>query len=94
MKKILVFALISSLALACKSDCDSASDDITAKYAECGIEAAEGEEGEEVECTEELGTQMLCMADCYAAADCAALDGTDAKLALELGTCLVDCTVK
>jgi hypothetical protein len=95
MKKILVFAIVSAFALACKNDCEKAADDMTAKYEECGFEIADGDgDGEEAECTDEAAELATCTADCVTNADCAALDGSDLDLALEYATCLSDCIAK
>jgi hypothetical protein len=91
MRNLIILSAFAVVGLAgCKDDCEKAGDTVTAKYEDCGIEVAE-DDGEEVECTDELGTQSVCVADCIDHATCEALDGTDADASLELATCYVDC---
>jgi hypothetical protein len=90
-------ALISTFALAgcAGNDCEQAADTIAAKYEECGMDVSggDGDGGEEVECTEDLGTKSLCAADCMDAAPCEVvkledLTSEDAMTYLE---CNADC---
>jgi hypothetical protein len=92
MRNLIILSAFALGGLAgCKDDCEKASDTVTAKYEDCGIEVADSDEESDVECTDELGTQSICVADCIDAADCTALDGTDSDAALELATCYTDC---
>jgi hypothetical protein len=74
--------------------CEQATNRMEAKMANCGIESA-GSSGTtsttEVECTDEDAKGLTCMADCYEAADCPAVDGSDLDGALELGGCMLEC---
>lgn len=76
------------------NDCESAYEDIKTKFEDCGIEVADSEEGEETECTDEQAALMSCVADCYSVFDCSAFDGTDAKLSLDLGSCIAECATR
>ncbi|MFZ5477967.1 MAG: hypothetical protein ACOZNI_14430 [Myxococcota bacterium] len=76
MKKFALL-LIPAFAIGCGNACDKAGDRIVAKYDECGVDTTESEdEGEDVECTDELAEQSECLADVIEAADCSYLDGS------------------
>jgi hypothetical protein len=77
----------------CGNDCDDAADRIAAKADECGLTTTDGtsDGGEEVECTEELGTQSLCLAGCTEAASCEALKGEDLDALATYGECVAGC---
>ena len=86
--------LVPAFLIGCGTDCDKAGDQITAKYDECGIDTtATGGEAEDVDCTDELGTQSLCIAACVDAADCTVLAGTatDTALMTDYSDCAVAC---
>jgi hypothetical protein len=84
-----LFLCLAALSLvACKSDCEKASDDIAAAYDECGLDL---EEDTSAECEESNSENYVCYGDCYVVAECGALDGTDGDASLALVECLSDC---
>jgi hypothetical protein len=68
--------------------CELADEQILARYEACGV--AKGSAGE-VECTVEVGEEMLCVAACIQTASCGALDGSDPGANIELAACLNPC---
>ena len=89
MKKLILLTIPAFL-YGCGDACDKAADRMTAKYEECGIDLGDGGEGgEDVECTDELGTQSECLAGCVEAADCTILDGTSTDV--DALTAYADC---
>jgi hypothetical protein len=99
MNKFSMILLSAGVLVACGGDeCEKAADRMEAVMADCGIDntATSSTTGTatgttEAECTEEDGAGMSCMADCYEAADCAGVDGSDLDAALELGGCMLEC---
>jgi hypothetical protein len=77
---------------ACPNDCDHAGDIIVQRYEACDIEVETTDDTEEVECTDALAAQYLCIAACIEVAPCEALAGTDADAALALATCYSECS--
>ena len=76
--------------------CERAVNRMEAKMADCGIDnthttASTGTT--EVVCTEEDAASLECMADCYEAADCAGLDGSDIDASLEISGCMMECVM-
>lgn len=91
MKKLALLAL-PIFVVGCATECDKASDRVTAKYEECGMTVdTTGDTGAEIECTDELAAQSTCVADCVEAADCAALDGSDVDAMTAYAECLGGC---
>ncbi|MCA9689910.1 MAG: hypothetical protein KC636_09900 [Myxococcales bacterium] len=76
-----------------KNDCEDASDRLAAKYDECGITTEDGGDGggAEVECSDALGAQLQCTADCADAAACGAFDGSDLDALASYGECASAC---
>jgi len=97
MNKFSLILLSAGVLVACGGDeCEKAADRMEAVMADCGIEnTATGTTTgtTEAECTDEDAEGLSCMADCYEAADCAAVDGSDLDLALELGGCMLECVM-
>lgn len=96
--KMLAIAAGAMTLTACAggTDCDKAADRIEDRSIECGLDipddtGTEDTDFVEPECTDTLAEQSLCIADCYEAAPCEALDGSDTDAAAELGTCLSEC---
>ena len=69
------------------NDCDDGADRTRAKRDECGLESAEAT-ASDAECTEEDGARAQRAAECYEAAECPALQGTDIPGSVVLGECL------
>lgn len=78
------------------SDCDTASDTISAKYETCGATLPTGGDTEGAECSEAAGKASLCFAACVDKADCALIKVDTAKPpTTEMSTahakCIADC---
>src|SRR5689334_23620775 len=79
------------------NDCEAAADTIAAKQEACGVTSSStsGTTGASVECTEELGTQSLCLAACTDAADCSLIKADPAKPpTAEQSKSFLDCIAK
>ena len=74
MKKLLFAGLLGTAALfatGCSDACEKAANTIEDKFEECDIETTGGgEEGEDVECTDELADAAEKLADCIEKATC------------------------
>jgi hypothetical protein len=70
--------------------CQQASDQILAKYMECGIQVRPGG-GDPPECTPALGAQSICVAQCTDQASCETLKGEDSEGAVAYAECLGGC---
>ena len=98
MNKFSMILLSAGVLVACGGDeCEKAADRMEAAMADCGIEntstATTTTGTTEAECTDEDAEGLSCMADCYEAADCAAVDGSDLDAALDLGGCMLECVM-
>ncbi len=80
MKKLLFAGLLGAAAVlgtGCADACEKASDKVESKFKDCDVEYTKNEDGEDVECTEELGNASEKLADCIDKLDCAKVkDGT------------------
>lgn len=74
-----------------KTACDLAADAIIAKYEECNIAVTVDPDAEMAECTEALGKQSICVADCTTEASCETLKGEDQDGAVAYAECIGGC---
>jgi hypothetical protein len=70
--------------------CEVAIQQINSKSEECGF-GSNPTEGP-IDCPPEQGVQSLCVAKCFSAATCAALDGTDQEATNDYVECLEGCS--
>lgn len=90
MRLFLSVSFLAALGCAGATDCEKAAETRTAKFEECGIPSEESTIDDE-ECTEEYGTQSLCIADCTDVASCDALTGDDNTAQLAYAECIGGC---